>query len=115
MSNPHRGEVALVVGSATYTLCYSINALCNLEEKLDKPIAEIIDTLGKKEGKNIKLGLVRSLVWAGLLEKMPDVTPEKAGEIIQEGGVDAVLEKVGEAISIAFPNKEAKAADKNPK
>lgn len=112
-NNPHRGEVALQVGDAAYTLCYSVNSLCVLEEKLDKSVSKIIEMLG--EGKDIKLGLVRDIVWAGLLDKQKDITTDQVGELISEAGLPLIMQKVGEAMAKAFPSAEAKAADANPK
>lgn len=112
MANRHRGEVALLIGDATYTLCFSINSLCSLEELLNKSVNEIMAGIG--DGSKVRLGTVRALVWAGLSEKHPEITVKDAGRIITEGGTAEVMAKVTEALEAAFPPPEAKAAEARP-
>lgn len=106
MSNPHRGEVALPAGDATYTLVYTTNAVCALEEDLGQSLAEIVNGMGR-------LKVMRAVLWAGLLERHQLGKPEDAGPIMDAAGVPAVVEAVNRAISSAFPPPDAGAKRKN--
>ena len=81
-------------------LRYTINALVTLEETLGKPITEIMATFtsglyGFKE--------IRALLWAGLLDDNPDLTPEEAGTLLDEApDFTNVIQKIGEALEASF-------------
>ena len=45
MTNPLRGSVSLPVGDRTYTLSFSVNALCVLEDELKAPIGKVVGPL----------------------------------------------------------------------
>lgn len=114
MANAHRGTVALQAGDRAYTLSFSVNALCELEDALDKPVAEIVATL--QDPAKLRLGTVRQFLWAGLLDHHKDVTVEQAGEIATDAGFSIAVEKIGAAIELAFPvaDKGAKGKKGNP-
>jgi hypothetical protein len=111
MSNPHRGSIALQAGDRAYTLSFSVNAICELEAELDKPVTEII--AGIQDPKQLRLSSVRALVWAALRDHHEDVTIKDAGRITTDAGIQAAVEKVGEAFRLAFP--EAKGKTNPPK
>lgn len=100
MANPHRGQVALKAGDATYTLCLSANAICELEDHTGRSISEIATSLN---GNNVGMKTVRALVWAALQDHHPDVDLKEAGRIITDAGMAETMEAVGNAFSLAFP------------
>ena len=104
MANPHRGEVAFKAGDADYTLVYSTNAICELEEALGKGLNAIVADMER-------LSTVRALLWAGLRARQPDTTMVKAGEIIDLCGVAAATEAIGRALNAAFQRTEGKAGN----
>ena len=106
MSNPHRGEVALVVGDQTYKLAYTINSVCELEEQLGQSLEQIVSGMGR-------LKVMRAVLWAGLLEHHKFDDPKAVGPIMDAAGVPAVVDAVNKAIAAAFPPPEAGAARKN--
>lgn len=112
MANPHRGEVALRIGDADYTLRFSVNALCALEDALDKSAGEIVASLG--DGSKVRLKTIRALVWAALLDRHPDMTMQAAGNIVSDGGTAFVMGKITEAMQAAFPAPEAKSDEARP-
>lgn len=112
MANKHKGEVTLQVGSVAYVMRLSVNALCYLEEATGKPVNQVMSEL--QNGSDIKLGTLRQIVHASLVEQHKDVDLEKAGDIMEEAGIKVVVDKLTEALLAAFP-PEAKAADKDPK
>ena len=112
MANRTRGEVSFKAGDATYTLQFSINAICDLEEALDLPVEQIAEMF---DGGSVRMRDVRTFIWAGLREHHPDIEEREAGRIATEVGVDAVIEKVGEAFRAAFPEVDAKPSGKKTK
>jgi hypothetical protein len=102
MANPARGEVALVVGNLEYTLKFSTNAICELEDRLDKGLNTIIANMER-------LSTVRALLWAGLRAHHPEVTILGVGEIVDSVGAARVTEALGKALTAAFPAEKADA------
>jgi hypothetical protein len=112
MANPHRGEVALKAGGEAYKFSYSVNALCELEDALDQPVAKIAVSL--RDPASVRWSVIRALVWAGLRDHHQDVTIEQAGDICEAAGLGEVMVAIGAAFDIAFPeNKKGKA--ENPR
>lgn len=110
MANKDRGEVTLQAGGVTHKICFTVNSLCNLEDALDLPITAIGAKLG--DPSKLKLSLVRTILKYGI---DPEPTIEEAGLIIGEAGLPTVMMAIAAGIAQAFPESEAKAADKNPK
>lgn len=105
MANPHRGEVALVAGDQTYTLVYTTNSLCELEESLGQSIEQIVNNMNHFKVR-------RAVVWAGLM-KHHKMSITEAGDVMDAAGVPATVEAVEKAITAAFPPPpEAKAKNK---
>ncbi len=107
MANPNRGAVKLLAAGTTYNLSFSVNAICELEEELDKPIAEIIASIQKPD--QLRMVSVRALVWAALRDHHEDLAIKEAGLIVTDAGFQVAIEKVGEAIRLAFPEAKGKA------
>ncbi len=106
MANPHKGEVELKAGDETYVLRYSIDAICDLEERLGKSFPVLASEMA--DPTKFSVGLVRNVLHAGLCEKHPDISVKQAGELIlSAGGLIAVMEKVSAAFAAAFPKSEA--------
>lgn len=104
MPNPHRGEVSLKAGEKTYTLAFTINSVCELENHLDKSLSDIVAGMGR-------VSVVRAVLWAGLRHHH-GVSIEEAGDIMHEAGAAATSEAINEAMMLAFP-QPAGAAGKN--
>lgn len=101
MANPLRGEVELKVKDGAYTLRFSIDAICGLEEEIGKSFARIMVELSNPE--LVTLTLVRKVFRAALSEHHPDLTLRQAGEIIEAaGGVLEVVTKINKAVGAAF-------------
>lgn len=105
MANPNRGEVSLVAGETTFTLVFTINSVCELEDVLEKGINEIVADMGKVK-------TIRALLWAGLRHHHP-MTLEEAGDLMQKAGAAATGAAINKAVTLAFP-PEDKAAGANP-
>lgn len=136
MANPHKGEVSFDVDGVTYTLHYSTNAYCELEDLLGrgfgdiamemqswspplgpdkKPLPETAEVAQKRIGK-IKLSLMRAVFWAGLRDRHPDITVRQAGDLMSDmGGGGPVMEQVSRAMAAAMPDEAAGAGDARPR
>lgn len=64
MANVERGEGSVTWGGKTYTLRPTFDALCELEERLNKPIDQIMREM--QEG---RLSSVRSVMWCLLQDE----------------------------------------------
>lgn len=101
MANPHRGQVSLKAGDTTYTLSFSINAMCELEDLMNEPIAKIASGLNKAS--ELRISTVRALAWAALRDHHADIDIKRAGEIVTEIGVPDAMAAIGKAFAAAFP------------
>jgi hypothetical protein len=84
MANPHKGEVSFDANGAAYTLRYSINAICELENETGKGIVALMTEL--EDPTRMSMTLARQIMWAGLREHHPDITVKAAGELISAAG-----------------------------
>jgi hypothetical protein len=103
MANRQRGEVAFEADGKAHVLRFDTNRLCDLEDIFGMSVNEVIDLL--KDQKKVRLGTVRKLVWAGLGGKAV-MSVEEAGDVVSALGIQAAMEKVGEAMILAFPASE---------
>ena len=100
MANKQKGEVAL----GDYTLRYSINALCELEDASGMSAIQLANTLGDEETFNTKT--LRLMVWGGLTDNHEDITLKEVGEIINDTGVAVVMEAITRAFELSMPDAE---------
>lgn len=63
------------IGGKSYVLRYTTNSACEAEEKSGKSLGEMFD----KTFTGIRIAF-----WAGLIEKEPQMTLKRAGELIDE-------------------------------
>ena len=105
--NPHRGEVSFELDSGeAFTLQFTIDAICTLEELLDKSSVEIFGLLARG-----RISALRAAMWAGLQARHPKITVREAGEmILRSKGEEKALPLVMRAMSHAFPAPTAKAS-----
>lgn len=108
MANPHKGEVGFTADGKEWSLRYSTNALCTLEDDLDMGTAALVAELQKPDG--VRMSTLRTVFWAGLQDRHQDVTREQAGEIMSEIGFANVGPLIGEAFAHAFAEGSGKKA-----
>jgi len=107
MANRERGESRLSVNGRDYTLKLTMNARCEIEDRLSTPEREVtFATIATR----IKLGdqrAIRAFVWALLLyrHRKDFPTPESVGDLIDAaGGTEALLSAIREANERAQPD-----------
>lgn len=109
MANAHKGEVALRIEDASYTLAFSVNAFCAFEEASGKTFASLVADLS--DPARMSMVLVRQFIHALLLEHHPDMTLLDAGRLVQSaGGVLPVMEIIDRAFRAAMPEGGAATA-----
>jgi hypothetical protein len=111
MANPHRGQVDLKAGEATYRLSFSINALCEIEDATGKSVNELAAEMGGAP----RLSLIRVLLWGALRDHHEEVTLKQAGEIAGEAGMAETGEAIGNAFALAFPDAKEDPGSRPPK
>lgn len=100
MANKHKGEVSFEVAGVNYTMRFSANALCELEDALDMGINAVATQLGNPA--SLRLKTVRAVFWAGLRDHHPDMTTVQAGDLVTELGIPRAIELVGKAFELTF-------------
>jgi hypothetical protein len=99
MANPHKGEVEFTLDKKVYTLCFTTNSLCELEDKLG------VSILQRNEVK-ANLKHTRSFFWAALIEHQQGVTEEEAGKLMDRLGLKEAVELANKAFVLTFPVAE---------
>lgn len=100
--NPHKGDVVLQAGSESYTLRFSIDAICHLELTTGKPFARAAAEMASPE--TVSMTLARHLLHAALLDHHPEISLKEAGDLIPAaGGLGKVTVLVFDAFRRAFP------------
>ena len=73
------------IGGTPYEIQYGQNAICALEDEVDDSIVNLIQRLEK--GTKLKFSDLRAIVWAGMIGKRRNITPEAVGMLCDEAGV----------------------------
>lgn len=113
MANPHKGDYAFEAAGAQFTLCYSANAICELEDALDTSIVALSQDLAQAavHPEKARMSVIRTVFWAGLREHHPDVDVKAAGDLLMAaGGLMAGMNLISDAMGRAFPAPEMKGA-----
>jgi len=86
MANREKGEVSLMIGGASYTLCLDINAMCRLEEMFSTPTQEVTfqDVLVHVNRNSMRH--IRAVLWVAFLKHHPDFTFEQLADGMTEAG-----------------------------
>jgi Phage tail tube protein, GTA-gp10 len=105
MANPHKGEVEFSVEGKTYKLCFSVNALCELEAVAGEPAGAVFGQLSDLS--KARYSTWRALFWAALRDHHADVTLTDAGRLMTALGMTQVVPLVHGAVTLAFPQTEA--------
>lgn len=116
MANPERGEVALTIGNRTYMLVLDMDGICKAEAVLSTP-TNIVTIIEAFYGAAINSQRhVRALVWAAMQRHQPDVTLERAGELMAEaGGAEKLFKTVADLRKSTEPDKEDRPNVRPPK
>lgn len=94
MANALKGEIEVTIDGAAYTLCFTTNAIAQVEQLLGgESIGEIAQRIAKVEHQ-------RALLWGALQKHHSGVTLLAAGALMDE--FEAGLEPLVEALARAL-------------
>ncbi|KPU83698.1 hypothetical protein JI58_07935 [Marinosulfonomonas sp. PRT-SC04] len=102
--NSKRGGITLKSGDDTYSVRITTNAMVRYQDHTGE---SFLDGIAALQTNQSDVRRMRNLFWAGL-SHIDDMTPEKAGDIMDVVGFSEALEKVSEAAELAFPPVEDK-------
>lgn len=98
MGNPIKGVVTVEAMGQQWRMAFPTNSLATLEDKFDKDVMEI----GRMMETGLRIGHVRTIFWASLLEHH-GITELEAGALMDALGQEVVGEKTAAAFILAFP------------
>lgn len=101
MGNRQKGEVEFESGGKTYTLAFSINALCSLEEEMGMGVAEVGKLM--QDPAKVRLSNARMMFRIGLSDHHPDIDTNQAGALMTALTLPKAMELMGNAFIAAFP------------
>jgi hypothetical protein len=105
-SNPRKGEVEFTLGEKSYTLLFSINALCVLEERMGGgSFVELANAM--RDPDKVGLSTLRTLFWSGLYERHEELTEKEAGQLMHDLGLVEASNLVMKAFTLSFPEVKA--------
>lgn len=90
--NKFRGDLKIELADGEYTLRYTTNAVCQIEEVTDKGLYEA--------AMSTRIGDIRATLWGGLLYENPRIMLEDVGSLMDGVSLVYIREKVTEAISL---------------
>ena len=70
-----KGEMSVRLAGRTLVLCYTINSLCEMEDRAGMPLERLM---------NRQFSATRLLLWAGLRQRQPELSVWDVGELIGE-------------------------------
>lgn len=100
MANRFKGEVTFEAGEKSYTMRFSANALCELEDAIGMGVNSVAIQLA--DPASLRLKMVRAVFWAGLRDHHPEITLLQAGEIVTDLSLTKSMEMVSKAFELAF-------------
>lgn len=104
------GEVDFEVKGVRYRLRFGSYAIAQIETALDMSMYELATELENPKKRRMKtLGVA---LWAGLGEYHPEIGEREAFRLLDDGGMQYVGGKLGDALTLAFP--DGKAGSENP-
>ncbi len=82
------------------TLFYDFNAFIELEELY----GDMKSVFGGLE--NLKVKVIRDMIWAGLLHEDENLTPQQVGKMLYPGNIEEISAKITEAVNFFLPEPE---------
>jgi hypothetical protein len=110
MSNPWRGDVALVIDDQRCLMRLTLGALATLEAALQ--VRSLVDLVQRFENGSFSSRDVMALLGAGLQGGACPVAPEALGTAVIEGGPMAGARAAAELLARAFVLPETKPVSK---
>jgi hypothetical protein len=116
VANKHKGEIEVEIDGKKLKMSFSSNALCELEDALDRNVNEIAQTM--QDPQKVRLKDLRVIFWASMLDHQPDTSIDDTKKLMSSVLPAELVEMIGKAFTLAFPpakEGEGGAADSPPK
>lgn len=97
------GTVDFEAGGKSYSMRISTNAQVRYQRAAGETFLEGLNAVEDKPSDTERL---RRLVWASL-SHLDGVTEDAAGDIMDELGIQAAINKLSEAVGVAYPTSSA--------
>lgn len=101
MTNPLRGEVEAELGGEIWRLRLTLNAMCEIEERMGKGFMEIVSDL--ENGRTGGFKGMRTILCAAARHHRKDVTPEQIGELIAAADMKDLGALITKLMSVGAP------------
>ena len=108
MANPHRGEVGVTIAGKPYTLVFTTNALCELEDALNRSAFAVFAEVAKatQDATVLRYSTLRAMLWAALRERHAGISLKEAGGMMEDFGIREVMGALVQAMAAAMPDPE---------
>lgn len=95
----------LQAGGTTYSLSFSMRAMCALEDALNRSAPGVVIEMMKagNDPQALRMKTLRTLLWAMLRDNHPEIDEEGASDIATAAGAMVTMEAVMAAATAAFP------------
>jgi hypothetical protein len=95
----------LQAGGTTYSLSFSMRAMCALEDALNRTAPDVVVELIKagSDAKTLRMKTLLVVLWVMLRDNHPEIDEDGASDIATAAGVMATLVAVAAAAAAAFP------------
>ena len=108
--NPIKGEVPVLLGEETYTCRLTIDALCQIEDALDKGIIEIVTDLTQAK---TRISWLITILHHALKGGGNNFDEKKVKEIIINTGVAVATVEVAKMLAASLSAEEDEEVKKN--
>lgn len=114
--NKLRGEHSFIVDGETFVAKLTINSLCSLEAITggEEATSTLQSFARAVERGKINFTLLRSILWASIIEKHQGKTLQDVGDMILSMTIPVAVKTVIEIIRAAFPDAEGGEAEGSP-
>lgn len=106
MTRPQLADRQVRIGSRSYTLRFSVRAMAALQDHWGlqslKAVGDRMAALGADLGVDDLVGIL----WAGLRTHHPGLTQADVLDMLDEAGMDGLLEALSSALAGALPDSE---------
>lgn len=100
MANPLRGEINAELDGRTWTLCLTLGALAELEDRLEAPGLAALSQ--KFAGGDLTAADLQAIIYAGLRGGGHTVSYDDVAEMRIEGGIDGYVELAARLLEATF-------------
>lgn len=111
-------ETSVEIADKSFRVCFSILGIVALRDRWklesDDEVLVRIDELGRKfQSGKLDFRMIADIIWGGLQENHPEVTPDETLKLLSAAGISAipaVMEAIFQSLAAAAPPQGARQA-----